>query len=39
VRRTAVRDGRNFNLSVKELAVLEALLLAGPGYLGAETHP
>ena len=37
VRRTAVRDGRDLNLSVKELAVLEALLLASPGYLSAET--
>ena len=37
VRRTAVRDGRDLDLSVKELAVLEALLLASPGYLSAET--
>jgi DNA-binding response OmpR family regulator len=37
VRRTAVRDGRDLNLSVKELAVLEALLRASPGFLSAET--
>ena len=36
VRRTAVRDGRRLNLSVKEFAVLEALLLASPGFLSAE---
>ena len=37
VRRTAVRDGRDLNLSVKEFAVLEALLRASPGFLSAET--
>jgi DNA-binding response OmpR family regulator len=37
VRRTAVRDGRQLNLSVKEFAVLEALLRASPGFLSAET--
>jgi DNA-binding response OmpR family regulator len=36
VRRTAVRDGRQLDLSVKEFAVLEALLRASPGYLSAE---
>ncbi|MFF1648853.1 response regulator transcription factor [Streptomyces sp. NPDC058240] len=36
VRRTAVRDGRPLELSVKEFAVLEALLCAGPGFLSAE---
>ncbi|GAA2759636.1 response regulator transcription factor [Actinopolymorpha rutila] len=36
VRRTAVRDGRDLNLSVKEFAVLEALLRASPGFLSAE---
>ncbi|MCX4736780.1 response regulator transcription factor [Streptomyces sp. NBC_01363] len=36
VRRTAVRDGRPLELSVKEFAVLEALLRAGPGFLSAE---
>ncbi|GAA5009731.1 response regulator transcription factor [Actinopolymorpha pittospori] len=36
VRRTAVRDGRHLNLSVKEFAVLEALLRASPGFLSAE---
>ncbi|MFI5771072.1 response regulator transcription factor [Streptomyces sp. NPDC051658] len=35
-RRTAVRDGRPLELSVKEFAVLEALLRAGPGFLSAE---
>jgi DNA-binding response OmpR family regulator len=33
VRRTAVRDGRQLDLSVKEFAVLEALLRASPGFL------
>jgi DNA-binding response OmpR family regulator len=36
VRRTAVRDGRQLALSVKEFAVLEALLRACPGFLSAE---
>lgn len=36
VRRTAARDGRPLELSVKEFAVLEALLLASPGFLSAE---
>jgi len=36
VRRTAVRDGRPLTLSVKEFAVLEALLEAHPGHLSAE---
>ncbi|MDX8149443.1 response regulator transcription factor [Lentzea sp. BCCO 10_0061] len=36
VRRTAVRDGRQLTLSVKEFAVLEALLRACPGFLSAE---
>jgi DNA-binding response OmpR family regulator len=36
VRRTAVRDGRLLSLSVKEFAVLEALLTAAPGFLSAE---
>ncbi|MFF0558675.1 response regulator transcription factor [Streptomyces sp. NPDC004266] len=36
VRRTAVRDGRPLALSVKEFAVLEALLRASPGFLSAE---
>ncbi|GAA3122304.1 MULTISPECIES: response regulator transcription factor [Nonomuraea] len=36
VRRTAVRDGRRLELSVKEFAVLEALLRASPGFLSAE---
>ncbi|WP_225801265.1 response regulator transcription factor [Streptomyces sp. NK15101] len=36
VRRTALRDGRPLALSVKEFAVLEALLLASPGFLSAE---
>jgi DNA-binding response OmpR family regulator len=30
LRRTVVRDGRQLNLSVKEFAVLEALLRASP---------
>ena len=37
VRRTAVRDGRQLDLSVKEFAVLEALLRTSPGFLSAET--
>ncbi|WUI04203.1 response regulator transcription factor [Spirillospora sp. NBC_00431] len=36
VRRTTVRDGRRLALSVKEFAVLEALLRACPGFLSAE---
>jgi DNA-binding response OmpR family regulator len=37
IRRTVVRDGRQLSLSVKEFAVLEALLRASPGFLSAET--
>lgn len=36
VRRTVVRDGRQLHLSVKEFALLETLMRASPGYLGAE---
>lgn len=36
VRRTVVRDGRPLNLSVKEFALLEALMGASPGFLSAE---
>ncbi|GAA0372843.1 response regulator transcription factor [Microbispora corallina] len=36
VRRTAVRDGRQLNLSVKEFALLQALMRASPGFLSAE---
>ncbi|WP_435187422.1 response regulator transcription factor [Streptomyces sp. bgisy126] len=36
VRRTVLRDGRPLELSVKEFAVLEALLRASPGFLSAE---
>ncbi|MEV4805119.1 response regulator transcription factor [Nonomuraea sp. NPDC049421] len=36
VRRTVVRDGRRLEPSVKEFAVLEALLRASPGFLSAE---
>jgi DNA-binding response OmpR family regulator len=36
VRRTVSRDGRQLDLSVKEFAVLEALLRAAPGFLSAE---
>ena len=36
VRRTVSRDGRQLDLSVKEFAVLEALLHAAPGFLSAE---
>lgn len=36
LRRNVVRDGRVIDLSVKEFAVLEALLLAVPGFLSAE---
>ena len=35
-RRTATRDGRPLDLSVKEFAVLEALLRARPAFLSAE---
>jgi DNA-binding response OmpR family regulator len=34
--RTARRDGQPLELSAKELAVLEALMAASPGYLSAE---
>jgi DNA-binding response OmpR family regulator len=36
VRRTVTRDGRQVDLSVKEFALLEALLRAGPAFLSAE---
>jgi DNA-binding response OmpR family regulator len=36
LRRTATRDGRQLVLSVKEFAVLEALLRASPGFLSTE---
>ncbi|WP_327308831.1 response regulator transcription factor [Streptomyces sp. NBC_01298] len=36
VHRTALRDGARLELSVKEFAVLEALLRASPGFLSAE---
>jgi DNA-binding response OmpR family regulator len=36
VRRMVTRDGRNLDLSVKEFAVLEALLRASPAFLSAE---
>ncbi|WP_197094033.1 response regulator transcription factor [Nonomuraea sp. SBT364] len=36
VRRTATRDGRNLGLSVKEFALLEALLRARPAFLSTE---
>ncbi|MEU3723212.1 response regulator transcription factor [Streptomyces sp. NPDC031705] len=36
VRRTVLREGRPLELSVKEFAVLEALLRASPGFLSAE---
>ncbi|MDF5752720.1 response regulator transcription factor [Spongiactinospora sp. TRM90649] len=35
-RRTATRDGRRLDLSVKEFALLEALLRARPAFLSAE---
>jgi DNA-binding response OmpR family regulator len=35
-RRTATRDGRHLDLSVKEFALLEALLGASPGHLSTE---
>ena len=36
MRRTVTRDGRQLDLSVKEFAVLEALLRAAPAFLCAE---
>ncbi|WP_196279191.1 response regulator transcription factor [Catellatospora vulcania] len=36
VRRTATRDGRRLDLSVKEFALLEALLKASPAFLSTE---
>jgi DNA-binding response OmpR family regulator len=36
VRRSAARDGRQLDLSAKELALLEALMRASPGFLSAE---
>jgi DNA-binding response OmpR family regulator len=36
LRRTVTRDGRQLDLSVKELGVLEALLVASPAFLRAE---
>jgi len=36
LRRTVTRDGRQLDLSVKEFALLEALMRAGPGFLSAE---
>jgi DNA-binding response OmpR family regulator len=36
-RRTATRDGRPLDLSVKEFALLEALLRAAPAFLSAES--
>ena len=36
MRRTVSRDGRHIELSVKELAVLEALMKASPAFLSAE---
>ncbi|MEV7802377.1 response regulator transcription factor [Microbispora sp. NPDC088329] len=36
VRRTVVRDGRRLDLSVKEFALLQALMRASPGFLSAE---
>ncbi|TDP94908.1 response regulator transcription factor [Labedaea rhizosphaerae] len=36
IRRTVLRDGRQLSLSVKEFAVLAALLRASPGFLSAE---
>ncbi len=36
VRRTVARDGRPVDLSVKEFGVLEALLMASPGFMRAE---
>ncbi|MFE9205181.1 response regulator transcription factor [Micromonospora sp. NPDC007230] len=36
VRRTAARNGRQLDLSVKEFALLHALMSASPGFLSAE---
>ncbi|WP_170318836.1 response regulator transcription factor [Allorhizocola rhizosphaerae] len=36
IARTATRDGRRLDLSVKEFAVLEALLMASPAFMSAE---
>jgi DNA-binding response OmpR family regulator len=36
LRRTVIREGRVLELSVKEFALLEALLRASPGFLSAE---
>jgi DNA-binding response OmpR family regulator len=36
IRRTATRDGRHLGLSVKEFALLEALLAASPAHLSTE---
>ncbi|WP_055483697.1 response regulator transcription factor [Sphaerimonospora mesophila] len=36
VRRAVVRDGRQLNLSVKEFALLQALMRASPGFLSTE---
>ncbi len=36
IRRTATRDGRQLDLSVKEFALLEALLRASPAFLSTE---
>ena len=36
LRRTATRDGRRLDLSVKEFALLEALLRASPAFLSSE---
>lgn len=36
LRRTAVRDGRRLDLSIKEFGLLEALLRAQDGYMSAE---
>jgi DNA-binding response OmpR family regulator len=36
LRRTATRDGRRLQLSVKEFAVLEALLRSAPAFLSAQ---
>ncbi|GIH25223.1 DNA-binding response regulator [Acrocarpospora phusangensis] len=36
IRRTVTRDGRHLDLSVKEFALLEALLRACPGHLSTE---
>jgi DNA-binding response OmpR family regulator len=36
VHRTAVRDGRRLDLSVKEFALLQALMRTSPGFISAE---